>query len=108
MKEIHEPIAKLRTLSLEVENRCNRVTTYRAVIDHVLNSVNRVLNRLIPLIREYEILLSPAIGRLTRDSRTLLPTTRVSSFLFFYSKLRNLASDWGFAIATPMYLSAPP
>ena len=66
-----QSIAILRAMRLEVEDHTNSVAAERLLIEHTFNSVNRILNRLIPTIRELEILLSPSIRSPARDPRCL-------------------------------------
>ena len=65
----HPPID--RTMRLEVQDRRECVAANSLLIDRAFNSVNRIVHRLIPQIRKLEIVPSPAIGRIARDSGSL-------------------------------------
>jgi len=62
-----QSVAIDRTVRLEVEDHANSVAAHGLLIERVFNNVNRILQRLIPLIGEFKIVPVPSISRLARD-----------------------------------------
>ena len=53
-----QSIAIDRSVGLEVEDHTNSVAAHCLLVERVFTNVNRILQRLIPVIRKFEILMS--------------------------------------------------
>jgi len=68
--DVH-PVAIDRTMRLEVEDTREGIAAHSLLVDRALNRINRFLVRLVPLLCEFGIFLSPAINRIARYFRSL-------------------------------------